>query len=482
MALTIVGLGPGAAGLLTVAALAQLKSAGTVYLRTSRHPVVDELPAGLKLIDFDDVYESGQDFAGVYEEIANRVAAAAGAGDVTYAVPGHPLFGEATVRRLLELVPDARIIDGVSYLEPVSSYLRLDPLELALQLADALDLPVLDPARPALVAQVYNQRAASELKLAALRWYPPEHEVVVLQDMSLPTARRREVQLAELDRSSNFDHLTCVYLPALSLEANTRTMGGLRDIVARLRAPDGCPWDREQTHQSLRSDLLEETYEVLAALDEGDPHQLAEELGDLLNQVFFHAQLAAEAGDFELEDVVEAIAAKLVRRHPHVFAGVEVSGTDEVLKNWEAIKRQEKGDKEEISTLDRVPLTLPALHQTSVVLERAGRSGFTWPGMEDVLEKLTEEVAELAEGRTDAEREDEFGDVLFNLVNAGRYLGVEAESALRGSLAKFRRRFAALESIAARDGLDFRQMSREELLAAWAAARRAADVPRPSAD
>ncbi|MPZ22038.1 MAG: nucleoside triphosphate pyrophosphohydrolase [Dehalococcoidia bacterium] len=467
MPLTIVGLGPGATGLLTIEARGTLARAEDLYFRTLKHPVVEGLLAGRTAQSFDEVYDSELTFAGVYEEIARRLIEASASTDVTYAVPGHPNIGEATVRLLIENGIDARIVAGVSYIEPACTLLNLDPMESGLQMADALAIGALDPSHPALVAQAYSRRAASELKLSLLRWYPAEHDVTVLHDLSLPAARMRSVPLQRLDHDDDFDHLSSVFIPAVPPEANFRTIGGLRSIVARLRAPDGCPWDREQTHTSLKSDLLEETYEVLAALDANRPDRLAEELGDLLNQVMLHSQIAEEEGEFELEDVLEAIASKLVRRHPHVFAGLEVSGTEEVLRNWEKIKSGERDGAERPSALSGVPTSLPALHQASAVLERASRAGFRWPRVEDIFDKLTEEVAELRAAQTPEERRDEFGDILFNLANAGRYLDMNAEDALRAAVEKFRKRYTRLEDLARERALDFQTMKREELMALW---------------
>ena len=478
MTLTIVGLGPGAPGLLTVQASEVIRGADPLYLRTEKHPVVEHLPGGLNIVSFDEAYIRAETFEGVYEEIADALRAAAEDRDIVYAVPGDPSIGETTVVLLRRAGLEVRVIPGVSFVEPACRLIELDPVESGLQLADALDLKNLEPSRPALVAQVFSRWAASEVKLAALKRYPEDARVGILHDLSLLSERVRWTTLAELDRSDDFDHLTSVFLPALAPERNVKTIEGLRAIVTRLHGPDGCPWDREQTHQSLRKDLLEETYEVLEALDAGEPGHLAEELGDLLNQVVFHAQIAAEAGDFELEEVIEAIASKLVRRHPHVFGEVEVSGTADVLRNWENIKREEKGGEGPNSTLDRVPKTLPALHQASGVLERAGRDGFKWPTVEDIFAKVVEELEEMQRAATPEEREEELGDLLFNLVNAGRYMGIDSESALRRAIEKFRTRFAIVEAKARERSLSLGDLDREGLMALWEEAKRAGEEAR----
>jgi len=240
----------------------------------------------------------------------------------------------------------------------------------------------------------------------------------------------------------------------------------LRGIVARLRAPDGCPWDREQTHSSLRPYVIEEAFEVVGALDAGDIESLPEELGDLLFQVLIHAQLAEEAGEFSMTDVMRGIADKLVRRHPHVFGDNALQTADEVVQQWDELKRGERG--EEKSALSGVPRAMPALSYAQTLLRRAEKAGFAWPDSRDVLAKITEELDELAAAKSQEEAAEEFGDLLLNLANYGRYLGIDAEEALREASHKFRRRFEGVETSAKEISADLREMSREELLALWA--------------
>jgi tetrapyrrole methylase family protein/MazG family protein len=239
----------------------------------------------------------------------------------------------------------------------------------------------------------------------------------------------------------------------------------LRSIVARLRAPDGCPWDREQTHQSLRPYLLQEAYEVLAALDDGDPGRLREELGDLLWQVLIQTQLAEEAAEFTMTDVLTGIAAKLVRRHPHVFGGGGAVTAREVEERWEVLKSAERSPSE--SVVASVPETLPALAYAQELLRRAAAAGFKWPRREDVLTKLAEELDELAAVEDEESRAQEFGDILLNLANYARYIGVDAEDALRVAAHKFRRRFQAVEANARAQGTPLEEMSVDELTSAW---------------
>jgi tetrapyrrole methylase family protein/MazG family protein len=275
-----------------------------------------------------------------------------------------------------------------------------------------------------------------------------------------------------LDRDPHLDHLTTLYVPPLP------EVGGLpafQETVAHLRAPDGCPWDREQTHQSLRANLLEETYEVLAALDAEDNEKLCEELGDLLMQIGLHVQIATEEESFQFADVIGRIDAKLKRRHPHVFGDLEVAGAADVLRNWEAIKAGERaasgGGNAHHSRLDGLPAILPALARAQALGERAARSGFDWPDVEGVLDKISEEVAEARAAQNPDAQSQELGDLLFSLVNLARWLDVDAESALRGACDRFVRRYTEMERVAHARGLDLADLPLAEQDELWERAK-----------
>lgn len=246
--------------------------------------------------------------------------------------------------------------------------------------------------------------------------------------------------------------------------------------MERLQEPGGCPWDLEQTHESLKPYLIEEAYEALEAIDGGDSAELAEELGDVLLQVIFHSVLAARNGGFNVDDVSNAAAGKMVRRHPHVFGEAEARTAADVLKNWEKVKSVERAenDKAEKGTLDGVPRELPALLRAQRIQEKASRVGFDWDSIDPVLDKITEEVAELRvamkEGRTE-QVQDEMGDLLFTLVNASRFLEINAEEALRGTCNKFQERFAEIEKAARKQGKNVHDLSLEEMDTLWNAAK-----------
>jgi tetrapyrrole methylase family protein / MazG family protein len=486
MAITIVGLGPGDPGHLTRHAWEVLTRAGEVYLRTRRHPTVAGLPPDLVLHSFDELYEEMDDFSSVYETITERILELARRTEgVVYAVPGHPLVGESSVVRILAAAQPkglcVQIVDGLSFVEPVLGLLGIDGLD-GLQLADATDVaaahhPALDPDRPVLIGQLYGRRLASEVKLTLMNAYPEDYLVTLVRAAGMPEAERSALPLYELDQGALLDHLTTLYVPPLP---GAGSMAAVQDTMARLRAPDGCPWDREQTHQTLRENLLEETYEVLAALDAEEDEKLCEELGDLLMQIAMHVQIATEEGAFRFADVARGIDAKLRRRHPHVFGDAKVQGTGEVLRNWEAIKAGERRSAAggEVSRLAGVPTILPALARAQALSARAARHGFDWPDVEGVLGQVGEELQELVAAESQQERQWELGDLLFTLVNVARWLGIDAESALRAACDRFVRRYAVMEGEARVRGVDLLEMAPAEREALWKAAA-VAGKPKP---
>ena len=239
----------------------------------------------------------------------------------------------------------------------------------------------------------------------------------------------------------------------------------LVNIIARLRSPGGCPWDRKQTHASLRAALLGECYEVLEALDEGDAEKLGDELGDLLLQIVLHAQIATEAGEFELKDVINNINTKLINRHPHIFGSAKVKDAEEVAHNWEVLKQRERG--REVSMLENVPGEMPALSYSQEIQRRVARVGFDWEDIEGVIDKLVEEVGEFKQVESQERREQEFGDLLFTLVNVARRLGVDSESALRGANRRFYRRFTCMEEVCRQRGVNLADLSFDEQNALW---------------
>ncbi|MBN1438699.1 MAG: nucleoside triphosphate pyrophosphohydrolase [Anaerolineales bacterium] len=474
--IVIVGLGPGGKGLVTQEVYAALAAAPEVWVRTARHPAVEELPQ-VAWKPMDSIYEREDDFTAVYETIAAEILRLARRPEgVTYAVPGSPRVGESTVARILAGAKagglGVRVLEGLSFVEPALGVLGVDALD-GLHVSDAVELaarhhPPFPPSAHALAAQLYSRTLAGEVKLTLMNQYPEEHPVKLIHAAGTRDRSVEELPLHQIDRSGRIAHLTTLYIPPRS-----GAFEEFQETIARLRAPDGCPWDREQTHRSLRGNLLEEAYEVLEAIDRGDARGMAEEFGDLLLQILLHAQIATEAGDFRMADVVAGVDEKIHRRHPHVFGGEKVDGVGQVLTNWEQIKAAERGEKEKAGKglFNGVPPALPALEQAVSYQKRAARVGFDWPAIEGVKAKVAEELEELANARDEAEREHELGDVFFALVNLARWLKLNPESALRESNARFRQRFGRVEAGAARLGKPLKEMTLEEMDALWEAAK-----------
>jgi tetrapyrrole methylase family protein/MazG family protein len=487
--LTILGLGPGDPKQLTREAWDILSAAREVHLRTRKHPTIAGLPGHLILHDFDDMYESGTAFEDVYARITVAVIAAAQLGDMIYAVPGHPLVGEATVHDILARAKEShietRIVSGLSFIEPsleaVAAVLptSVDPLD-GLQICDALELaglhhPSFNPDKPALIAQVYSRAIASDVKLTLMNQYPPDHPVWIIP--SSPHPLFTSSLLRELDHHDVFDHLTSLYVPALPYVGGFE---GLQETVAYLRAPEGCPWDREQTYETLRKDLLEEVYEVLAAIDEGDINGLREELGDVLLNTIMLVQIATEGEEFRMIDVIGEVDAKLKRRHPHVFGGVVANTVSEVLTNWNAIKLQEhgKGGKPaRESAIDGIPPALPALAQAQKLAHMAERAGFRFDNHEQRLAKSHEEIDEVLTARDNNHRKEELGDLLFTIADLADGYEIDIETALREANLKFSRRFRAMEAIVRERNLDMKAMTGAELQTIWREVKQSEQSP-----
>jgi len=474
--ITILGLGPGNPKHLTLDVKEWLESISEIYIRTSHHPTVAAFPEGLKVISFDDIYDHEDTFESVYEKIVEKIIELGQRPQgVTYAVPGHPLVAEATTPEIVRRANMAGIAvevkEGLSFLEPTFTALNIDPYP-NLVLMDALDLgrlhhPPYSPSSAVLICQIYSRPVASDVKLTLMSLYPDEHPVRLVHAAGTSQQIIEDLKLYEMDRSEHIGLMTAMYIPALAKETSFETF---QEIVAHLRAPDGCPWDREQTHLSLRSSLLEETYETLAAIDAGDPEAMTEEFGDLLLQIVLNAQIASEDGEFQMSQVLEGISSKLVRRHPHVFGDVSVDGVKNVLSNWENIKATERKNKKENQDkglLDGVPGSLPSLSQAQAYQERAGRVGFDWHSIDGVFEKLAEEMAEVKAAKNDQERAMEMGDLFFSVVNLARWFKVDAESSLREANLKFLRRFKYIEQKARDTGQQLGQMTLEDMDVWW---------------
>ncbi len=319
---------------------------------------------------------------------------------------------------------------------------------------------------------VISQLCDSDTTVAVGHWlaryYPSDHMVYLIPTSTGTNSSVEPMRLSKLHRAEGVDKSTALLVPGLAETDNVRTFAGLMQLTRTLRAPGGCPWDREQTHATLKPYLLEETYEVLDALDSGEPAQLVEEMGDLLYQIAIHSQVAAEAGTFTIEDVIENVVRKLIGRHPHVFGDMELESAQDVRHAWESFKQKQKPKR--TSVLEEIPKGLPALPQSNLMQKRAASVGFEWPAVSDVLDKVEEELrelrAELESGARDQQRE-ELGDIFFTLVGVARHLKIDPEEALRLANRKFAARFGQVETVATERGHALRDLSPPELDALW---------------
>ncbi|WP_372633224.1 nucleoside triphosphate pyrophosphohydrolase [Cohnella sp.] len=460
--ITVVGLGSGGEDQLTLGTLKALEKASKRYVRTADHPAV----ADLRLRDigfdsFDRLYEKHEEFGRVYEAIADELLAAAAGNPgetIVYAVPGHPMVAERTVQLLRQRAPEQgielRLLGGESFLDQAFTRLGFDPIE-GFQLLDASELTRehLRPRLHTVIGQVYDAYTASEAKLALMNVYPDDHPIVVGQALGVEGQERIiHIPLYELDRLDSYGNLMLVYIPASADDRlRRRSFERLHEIVAILRSPEGCPWDREQTHQSIRRNFIEETYEAIEALDLDDPDGMREEFGDVILQVLLHSQMEEETGAFDVYDVLAELNDKLIFRHPHVFGGENAEDAEAALRNWEQMKAEEKkrkGQAERQSILDGIPKDLPALPRAHKVQKKAASVGFDWPNLDGVFDKIEEELCELRQAvrEESAERQrDELGDLLFAVVNASRFIKADPEEALAGTNRRFSERFKYIE-------------------------------------
>jgi len=476
--ITLLGLGPGSPKLLTREAWHILENASEIFLRTRQHPAADGFPARLLAHDFDHLYEESASFEEVYAQIVDEIIALGRRPDgVIYAVPGHPFVAESTApeiyRRAREEGLPVYVVEGLSFLGPMFSALGLDPLPQT-SLVDALTLvrghhPPFPPDAPALIAQIYAGHIASEVKLTLMNLYPDEHPVRLVHGAGTQDVIVEDLSLFEIDRSPHIGMLTTLYLPPLGPHTSFES---LQEITAHLRAPEGCPWDQKQTLQTLRPHLMEEAYELLAAIDADDLSKMQEEFGDLLLVLTMLMQMVSET-DFNSADVIRMISAKLIYRHPHVFAGLQVDGEEAVLRNWEQLKAEERraNGEAEKSLLDGVSIALPALTQAQEFQERAARVGFDWPEIEGVIVKICEEAEEIRAAADDEARAAEMGDLLFSVVNLARWLTIDSESALRQANERFRERFIQIETAAHRQGRNLGDLTLEEMDDLWEASK-----------
>ncbi|MEY2196130.1 nucleoside triphosphate pyrophosphohydrolase [Neobacillus sp. BF23-41] len=474
----ILGLGAGDLEQLPVGVYKKLLKANSLFLRTKEHPVVSELEKeGLRYTSFDSIYEKHDQFEEVYEEIVETLLQKAESETIVYAVPGHPLVAERAVQLLLAYGPtrdiEISIGGGQSFIDALFTSLKIDPIE-GFQLLDGTSL---NPAQlqidqHMIVSQVYDQFVASNVKLTLMEKLPDDYQVYIVTAAGSSQEIIEKVPLFELDRNVSINNLTSVYIPPVKEEQILlKNFSKLREIIAELRSPTGCPWDREQTHESLKKYLIEETYEVIDAINHEDIDHLIEELGDVLLQVMLHAQIGEDDGYFSIDDIIEGLSAKMIRRHPHVFGNGQADNAEEVVRNWQEIKKQEKGEVPS-SLLEGVSMALPNLLRAYELQKKAAKVGFDWQEITPALEKVKEELEEFVnelDGTDEgmARAKGEFGDLLFAFVNVARFLKIHPEEALFETNEKFTRRFRFVEEKVKDSGRTFEEHTLEQLDQYW---------------
>lgn len=486
----IIGLGAGSEKHLTKETIDVLKdSSRHLFLRTEIHPTVSYLKEeNITYKSFDYLYGEAQDFEYIYKTIAAELVTLAQIEEVTYAVPGNPLVAERSVFMILEEAKEnnvpVKVFPALSSLEAIYSALQTDPLE-GLLIADATNFKPsrLSKAISCLIVQVYAKHIASDVKLSLMDIYPDTYPITVVKAAGIEGEERIEtIPLYMLDRIDWIDHLTSVFIKAnqfplpdddMEISGNTQ-IERLVNIVSYLRSPDGCPWDREQTHESIRKHIVEEAYEVIEAIENKDTDMIRDELGDLLLQVVLHSQIASEEGTFDFEDVSESISDKLIRRHPHVFEKKDDSITDgaEVKNLWEKLKNKEKAHHESI--LDGIPRALPSLMRAEKVQRKAASVGFDWEDVKGVLDKVEEEIKELQNAIAFNNKEsvtEEIGDLLFTIINFSRWNKVDPEEAMTRATEKFIHRFRRVESKIKSENKKFEDFNIEQLEEFWKEAK-----------
>lgn len=491
--LTVVGLGSGDPDQMTLGVWRRLQAAKKIFVRTAEHPAMSMLlEIGMEYTSFDTLYEQHDSFPDVYKAIAEALISEAKSMStsvdepIIYAVPGHPMVAERTVQLLREQCPEAgielQIIGGESFLDQAFISLGIDPIE-GFALLDAAELQpsLLQPQLHTLIGQVYDAFTASDVKLALMERYPDDYEVVVGHALGVASQQQIiRVPLYELDRTPGYGNLSLIWVPRSDDAAlRNRSFERLHEIVSILRSPEGCPWDQEQTHQSIRKNFIEELYEALEAIDNDDPDAMQEEFGDVILQVMLHSQMEEETGAFSVYDVIQSLNEKLIFRHPHVFGDVDASNSEEALVNWEQMKAEEKRikgtDVSRTSVLDGIPPDLPALMKAYKLQKKAAKVGFDWDELGLVLAKIEEELAELRAAITlqsEEEQASELGDLLFAVVNASRFIHADPEEALSRTNKKFRSRFEYIEEQLRISGKNFDQTDLTEMDRWWEEAKR----------
>ncbi len=468
--ITIVGLGPGDEKFLTIEAIEFLKKCENLFIRTEKHPTNKYIKnLGIDYKTFDDLYEKAETFEDVYNDIVDVLIEEAKVKDVVYGVPGNPFVAERTVEILQNKYNDVEFIYGVSFVDVVLTSLRIDPVD-GMTVVDALNMKHISNDVHNIIIQVYNQMVAASVKVHLSEYYDDDQVIYIVKSAGIKNQEViKKVFLWELDHFDIFDHLTTLVINPVSEDVRRKGFRDFVDVMRLLRGENGCPWDRQQTHESLKKHLIEEVYEVIEAIDSEDSEHLEEELGDLLLQIVFHGLIEEEMGYFTLTDITNRITEKLIRRHPHVFGDLEADSPDEVETIWNGVKQKEN-DQSYSDRMKSLSKSSPALIRAYKVQNIAREIGFDWddvtPAIEKVKEELNEIIFEIDNNRID-KYEEELGDLLFAVVNVVRLLKLDPEIALDRTIGKFVDRFKYIEFSDLAEEKGVKNMTLKEMDELW---------------
>ena len=474
--ITVVSLGPGPRQYLTLGAVETLKKAEQVVLRTAlRCDAADYLrEIGVSFETLDFLHEECEDFEELKQRAADHLLALAEKRPLCYAV--FDAAADETAAALREKAPETAVLAGVPLSAP---FLAAAPAQEKIEIQTASGLEVTALQNPLLILECDSKMLMGDCKLQLLQWYDQDQPALFFPPSDAPVRSFRQIPLADLDRQPRYDHTCAVLLPPVALTARKRfDFYDLVRIMALLRGEDGCPWDKEQTHESLRKYLIEEAYETAAAIVEGDWDHVADELGDVLLQVVFQANIGRQYGTFELSDVTTHICRKMIDRHRHIFGSDHCDTAQQVLDNWEKIKKEERGFTTQSQALRGVSQGLPPLMRAAKVQKKARDVGFDWNDPRDALKKVHEEADEVLNelDQNGPGLEMEFGDLFFACVKAARLAGVDGGEALQKATEKFISRFEAMENAIFREGKRFQDLTLSEMDVYWEGSKKR---PRP---
>ncbi|MBP3646249.1 MAG: nucleoside triphosphate pyrophosphohydrolase [Clostridia bacterium] len=475
--LTIVTLGTGNEMFLTRGVEKALYAAQHVVLRTERHPMVDFLRVeGIAFESLDALYDACEDFDAFNRAAAVKLLSLAKEANVCYAVSDASF--DTTVSTIQRLKPrDAQVVllPGVSHAERCLSLIENHRDAMRLYTAESFLLSRVSPEEDLLLVELHSRECAGECKLKLMELMPEEEEITFITgNEKTGELKRSTIPLFELDRQKHYDHLTAVFIPGVEMLKRERfDMDDLMHVVRRLRAPDGCPWDREQTHETLLTDLLEESYEFIQAVRDEDIDHMYDELGDVLLQVALHTEIARQCGEFNLNDVTSAIAGKMIERHTHVFGQVKADTSEDVLNNWEALKREQRGIQTHADAMDNVSTGLSPLMRAAKVQKKARKVGFDWDSAQEALYKVHEEADEVLDNlKKGVDPAEELGDLFFAAVNVCRLCKKDPDLALHFATNKFIHRFRKMENAIKTAGKSLEDLTLSEMDVYWNAGKR----------